>query len=74
MGRGAGLGDLALYCRLVRQVAPSWRLVFGVFLVGLLESPLALMAPLPLKNAGHTVLGTHPLPRVLDGLLPEGAR
>ena len=68
------MGDLALYRRLVRQVAPSWRLVVGVFLVGLLASPLALLAPLPLKIAVDTVLGTHPLPRVLDGLLPEGAR
>src|SRR5213078_1156818 len=74
MGRGAAMGDLALYRRLVRQVAPSWRLVVGVFLVGLLASPLALLAPLPLKIAVDTVLGTHPLPRVLDGLLPEGAR
>ena len=39
MGRGAEMGDLALYRRLVRQVAPSWRLVGGVFLVGLLASP-----------------------------------
>ena len=68
------MGDLALYRRLVRQVAPSWRLVGGVFLVGLLASPLALLSPLPLKIAVDTVLGTQPLPHALDGLLPEGAR
>src|SRR5439155_26707754 len=74
MGRRAEMGDLALYRRLVRQVAPSWRLVGGVFLVGLLASPLALLAPLPLKIAVDTLLGTHPLPHALDALLPEGMR
>ncbi|HYT82489.1 MAG TPA: ATP-binding cassette domain-containing protein [Gemmatimonadales bacterium] len=67
------ISDLALYRRLARQAAPMWHLVAGVFLVGLLASPLALLAPLPLKIAVDTVLGPRPLPGFLAALLPAAA-
>jgi ATP-binding cassette subfamily B protein len=67
------MDDLALYRRLARQAAASWRLVAVLFLVSLLASPLALLAPLPLKIAVDSVVGSQPLPRVLDVLLPAGA-
>ena len=50
-----------------------WRMVAAVFVVGLLASPLALLAPLPLKIAVDSVLGSRPLPGLLDALLPAGA-
>ena len=62
--------DLALYRRLARQAAPMWRLVAAVFVVGLLASPLALLAPLPLKIGVDTVLGSRPLPAWVAALLP----
>jgi len=67
------MDDLALYRRLARQAAASWHLVAVLFLVSLLASPLALLAPLPLKIAVDSVLGSRPLPGLLDALLPEGA-
>ena len=42
-------------------------------MVGLLASPLALLTPLPLKIAVDSVLGSRPVPPVLDALLPIGA-
>jgi len=62
--------DLALYRRLARQAAPMWRLVAAVFVVGLLASPLALLAPLPLKIGVDNVLGSRPLPTWVAALLP----
>jgi len=38
-----------------------------------LSAPLALLNPLPLKIAVDSVIGTHPLPRFLERLLPEFA-
>src|SRR5256712_334653 len=67
------MDDLALYRWLARQAAASWHLVAVLFLVSLLASPLALLAPLPLKIAVDSVLGSRPLPGLLDALLPEGA-
>jgi len=63
-------GDFALYRRLARQARSSWPYIAMLFLVGLLASPLALLAPLPLKIAVDSVLGSRPLPRFLDALVP----
>src|SRR2546427_12770938 len=68
------ISDLALYRRLARQAVPMWPLVAALFLVGLLASPLALLAPLPLKIAVDTVLGSRPLPTLLASLLPASMR
>src|SRR5437867_7510800 len=65
------LGDFALYRRLARHTRSSWPSIAALFLVGLLATPLALLAPLPLKIAVDSVLGGHPLPRFLDALVPR---
>ena len=62
--------DLPLYARLARETRASWPQITGLFLVQLLASPLALLAPLPLKIAVDSVLDTHPLPGFLDALVP----
>src|SRR2546421_2939591 len=70
----AHYSDVALYRRLLRQTRPYWLHIAGVFLLNLLQSPLALLTPLPLKIAVDSVVGSHHLPGVLALLLPAGAR
>ena len=65
--------DLTLYRRLLDQARPYWLQIMGVFLLSLLASPLALLTPVPLKVAVDSVLGSHPVPRALDALLPAAA-
>ena len=65
--------DFALYRRLLDQARPYRHHVVGVFLLSLLSSPLALLTPVPLKVAVDSVLGSHPVPGVLDALLPATA-
>jgi ATP-binding cassette subfamily B protein len=66
------MGDLALYRRLLRQARPYWLHLAGLFVVGLLASPIALLNPVPLKIVVDSVLGTRPLPPLLAALLPAG--
>ena len=65
--------DLALFRRLLQQARPYWVHVVGIFLLGLLATPLGLLAPLPLKIAIDSAIGTHPLPRFLNRILPASA-
>src|SRR5438445_10926846 len=69
----AHYSDVALYRRLLRQARPYWLHLVGVFLLSLLQSPLALLTPLPLKIAVDSVVGAHHLPGFLALLLPIGA-
>ena len=64
-------GDVTLYRRLLRQARPYWLYLVGIFLIGLLASPLALLTPLPLKIAVDNVIGAQPLPGFLGALLPK---
>ena len=45
----------------------------GYFLLSLLEIPLALLLPLPIKIEVDSVLGSHPLPSFLTTLIPAGS-
>src|SRR5438046_6809293 len=63
-------GDLRLYRRLADQARSSWRSIVGLFLLSLLASPLALLAPMPLKIAVDSVLNSRPLPGFLRPLVP----
>ena len=65
--------DLVLFRRLLQQSRPYWAHVVGIFLLGLLATPLGLLTPLPLKIAIDSAIGTHPLPWFLDRVLPESA-
>jgi ATP-binding cassette, subfamily B, bacterial len=66
------MAELRLYRRLAAQARPVWGRITALFLLGLLASPLALLAPIPLKIAVDSVLGTHPLPPFLHALVPTG--
>ncbi len=62
--------DLTLFQRLLRQARPYWKLIFGIFLVDILATPLALLIPIPLKIAVDSVLGDEPLPDFVYTLIP----
>jgi len=68
------VSDIALYRRLLRQARPYWPHLAGLFAIGLLASPIALLNPVPLKIAVDSVVGAHPLPAYLGALLPATAR
>ena len=63
-------GDFTLYRRLARHTRSSWPSIAALFVVGLLATPVALLTPLPLKIAVDSILGSRPLPRSLDTLVP----
>ena len=64
------MSDLALYRRLHRQARPYSLHLAGLFGIGLLASPIALLNPVPLKLVVDSVLGDRPLPRFLQAILP----
>lgn len=61
--------DLALYQRLLKKTRPYWLHILSIFLIGLLETPLSLLAPIPLALAVDSIIGSKPLPGILDSLL-----
>ncbi|MEN8184295.1 MAG: ABC transporter ATP-binding protein, partial [Myxococcota bacterium] len=65
--------DLALYRRLLSRARPYALPIVGVFVLGLLASPLALLAPLPLKIVVDSVIGSQPLPEFLQAMLPDAS-
>lgn len=67
------MGDVGLFRRLLRQARPYWLHLAGLFGLGLLASPVALLNPVPLKIAVDSVLGGHPLPAFLQPVFPESA-
>ncbi|PYX58399.1 MAG: ABC transporter ATP-binding protein, partial [Acidobacteria bacterium] len=65
--------NLALFRRLLQQARPYWVHVVGIFLLGLLATPLGLLTPLPLKIAIDSAISAHPLPRFLSRIMPASA-
>ena len=67
--------DIALFTRLMAEARPHWLAVLALFAVGLVGAPLAALAPLPLKIAVDSALGSHPLPRLLTppGVAPTAS-
>jgi ATP-binding cassette subfamily B protein len=62
--------DLNLFQRLIRQALPYWKLILGILLVDILETPLALLTPIPLKVVVDSVLSEEPLPNFVYQLIP----
>ncbi|MBM2811989.1 MAG: Xenobiotic-transporting ATPase, partial [Chloroflexi bacterium] len=62
--------DFEMYRRLLVQARPYWLHIAGILALDLVSTPLALLTPLPLKIAVDSFVGSHPLPGVLDALLP----
>ena len=67
------MGDVVVYRRLLQEARPYWFHFAGLFGLGLLASPVALLTPVPLKIAVDSVLGGHPLPVFLQPFFPETA-
>src|SRR6516225_5391323 len=66
--------NLALYMRILRESKHFWPHIFALAAISLLDTPLTLLNPLPLKIVVDSVLGTHPLPSWLTWLFPEGTK
>ncbi len=66
--------DFVIFRRLFQQARPYWLHLAGIFLLSILTAPLTLLTPLPLKIAVDSVIGSRPLPGMLDKLLPAGIR
>ena len=60
--------------RLCKEVQPYFWHLAGLFSLGLLGTPLALLTPVPLKIAVDSIIGSRPLPRYLDVLLPAALK
>jgi ATP-binding cassette subfamily B protein len=63
-------GSLTIYGRLLMQAKTYWLHVSGFLLLSLLATPLALLAPLPLKIAVDSVIDSRPPPAWVQALLP----
>ena len=73
MSKGKQTGDLVLYRRIAAELRPYWRGMAGLLLLWFATTPLSLLAPLPLKIAVDTVIGSQPIPEFLAPLLPDAA-
>jgi ATP-binding cassette subfamily B protein len=64
-------GERRLYRRLARELRAYWPMLLGLLALSMLATPLTLLAPVPLKIVVDNVLGSHPLPPMLDMILPS---
>jgi ATP-binding cassette subfamily B protein len=62
--------DITIMRKLLTQARPYWFHIIGIFLLGLLAAPLALLMPVPLKIAVDSVIGSDPLPGFLQLIIP----
>lgn len=65
--------NVTLARRILAQAAPQGPHLVALFAVDALATPLLLLNPIPLQLAVDSVLGRHPLPGILQHLLPVGA-
>ena len=69
--RAATYKDSTIYRRLIQQAKPYWAHVVGYGALEFLSSPLTLLVPVPMQIVVDNVLGSHPLPRWLDRVVPD---
>jgi ATP-binding cassette subfamily B protein len=62
--------DRTIYRRVLGEARPYWGHISGIFLLRLLKTPLALLAPLPLKIVVDYVISKSSLPPALAQLTP----
>ena len=65
--------DRILFRRLFFQSRPFWPHIAGIFFLGMLSTPLVLLNPVPLKIAVDSVVGSEPVPGLLDAVMPDAA-
>jgi ATP-binding cassette, subfamily B, bacterial len=66
--------DRAIYRRVLGEARPYWGHILAIFLLTLLATPLALLAPVPLAIAVDSVLGDEPLPGFLETIVPQSVQ
>jgi ATP-binding cassette subfamily B protein len=66
--------DREIYRRVLREARPYWGHIVAIFLLTLLATPIALLAPLPLKIAVDSVLDDKPLPGFLETVVPTSVQ
>jgi ATP-binding cassette subfamily B protein len=66
--------ETAIIRRLIAEARPYWRVLLLILFLDLAATPLALLTPVPLKIAVDNVIQSHPLPALLDQLIPPFAR
>src|ERR1051326_5261954 len=64
---------LHLLRRVARMARPYWLHLAGVFALCVVQTPLALLNPLPVKIVVDSVLGGHPLPSAVAWAVPSSA-
>ena len=68
------ISDFKLLRRVLGETRPYRKRVLAVFVLGLLATPIALLAPVPLKIAVDSVVGSKPLPEFLLPFIPGFAQ
>jgi ATP-binding cassette subfamily B protein len=63
--------DIEIFRRLFVQARSCWPHIAGIFGVGMLAIPLALLLPVPLKIAVDSVVGSSPVPEWLSFIIPD---
>ncbi len=63
-------GDWHLLGRILAEARPFWVRIVAALLIGLLATPLALLAPVPLRIAVDSVIGSDPLPPLIARFVP----
>jgi ATP-binding cassette, subfamily B, bacterial len=66
-------GNLEIFRRLLREAKNYRPHLLSIFFLTLLETPLTLLTPIPLKIAVDSVIGSQPAPQFLGALLPSAA-
>lgn len=61
-----------LYRRALREARPWLPQLAVILALGFVATPIALLAPIPVKIVIDNVLGDRPLPALIDGWLPAG--
>jgi len=65
--------DREIYRRVLREARPYWGRIFGILVLSLLATPIALLIPVPIMVAVDNVIGGKPLPGWAEAMLPGWA-
>jgi ATP-binding cassette, subfamily B, bacterial len=71
MRQNTAISDLLLYKRLIGQTRAFWPQLGLLLFLNLLNTPLALLTPIPLKIAVDSVIGSYPLPGIIRAITPD---
>jgi ATP-binding cassette subfamily B protein len=61
----------ALYRRVINQTKSQWAPLTAIFSLELLSTPLSLLAPVGIKIAVDSVVGSQPVPKLVQAFLPS---